>query len=109
MRLPYLAPSLLVTSVLGGCGSSSKPPEPIRSYTWMRAEQAGTFDKDAPGADKLYAHLQKTMPEVLNGDSVRWTFTKFLVDRKGHVVKRFESMHTPQSIEPEVVALLERK
>jgi glutathione peroxidase len=75
-------------------------------YTWMRAEQPGSFDKDAPGAEKLYAHLQKTTPEVLGTDAVKWNFTKFLVDRKGHVVKRFESMQTPESIEPEVAALL---
>lgn len=81
-------------------------PQAHPLYSWMRAEQPGNFDKDAPGAEKLYAHLQKTTPDVLGTDAVKWNFTKFLVDRKGHVVKRFESMQTPQSIEPEVVALL---
>lgn len=78
-------------------------------YTWMRAEQPGNFDKSAPGADKLAAHLEKTMPEVLGTDAVKWNFTKFLVDREGHVVKRFESMQTPESIEPELVAALAKK
>ena len=75
-------------------------------YVWMRGEQPGSFDKDAPGADKLYAHIEKTMPEVLGTDAVKWNFTKFLIDKKGRVVKRFESTQTPESIEPEVAALL---
>lgn len=78
-------------------------------YAWMRAEQPGSFDKDAPGAERLYAHLEKNTPEVLGTDAVKWNFTKFLVDREGQVVKRFESMQTPESIEPEIVALLGKR
>jgi glutathione peroxidase len=77
-------------------------------YAWMRAEQPGNFDKSAPGAERLYAHLEKSTPEVLGTDAVKWNFTKFLVDRKGQVVKRFESMQTPESIEPEIARLLAR-
>ncbi len=29
-------------------------------------------------------------PEWLVGDTIKWNFTKFLIDRNGHVVKRFE-------------------
>jgi glutathione peroxidase len=75
-------------------------------YKWMRAEQPGSFRADSPGAEKLYEHLQKTTPEVLGTDAVKWNFTKFLVDRKGKVVKRFESMETPESIEGDIVAQL---
>lgn len=75
-------------------------------YTFLRAEQKGSFGKEQPGAEKLYAHLEKTQPELLGTDAVKWNFTKFLVDRKGKVVKRFESSETPQSIEGEVVAQL---
>jgi glutathione peroxidase len=78
-------------------------------YVWLRAEQPGHLDKEsaaAIGAEKLYAHLAKSTPEVLGTDAIKWNFTKFLVDRQGHVVKRFESPQTPESIEPEVAALL---
>lgn len=78
-------------------------------YAWMRAQQPGSFDKDTPGAEKLYAHLEKNTPEVLGTDAVKWNFTKFVVDRKGQVVKRFESMQSPESIEPEIVALLAQR
>ncbi len=75
-------------------------------YRFLRAEQKGSFTKDTPGAEKLYAHLEKSMPEVLGTDAVKWNFTKFLVDRKGHVVTRFESAETPAAIEAKVVELL---
>ncbi len=78
-------------------------------YKHLRAEQAGSFSKDLPGVERLYAHLEKTMPEVLGTDAVKWNFTKFLVDRQGKVVKRFESSETPQAIEGEIVARLNEK
>ena len=78
-------------------------------YKHLRAEQAGSFSKDLPGAEMLYGHLEKTQPELLGTDAVKWNFTKFLVDRRGKVVKRFESMETPQSFEAEVVARLNEK
>ncbi|MEA2747683.1 MAG: hypothetical protein QOI41_1826 [Myxococcales bacterium] len=78
-------------------------------YRLLRAEQPGSLTKDTPGAEKLYAHLEKSTPQVLGTDAVKWNFTKFLVDRNGKVVKRFESPETPQAIEPEIVAQLAKK
>ena len=78
-------------------------------YKHLRAEQAGSFSKDLPGAEMLYNHLEKTQPELLGTDAVKWNFTKFLVDRHGKVVKRFESMEPPQAFEAEVVARLNEK
>ena len=85
-------------------GSNANP-----LYRMLRSEAPGTFSKELPGADKLYAHLEKTMPEVLNTDAIKWNFTKFLIDRQGKVVKRFEPVETPQAMEPEIVALLAKK
>jgi len=38
----------------------------------------------------LYAYLAKGANPSVAGD-IQWNFTKFLVDRSGHVVRRFES------------------
>ena len=78
-------------------------------YTYLRDEQPGTFSKDTPGAEQLYGHLEKALPEVLGTDAVKWNFTKFLVDREGNVVKRFESPETPEAIEPQIAAALAQK
>lgn len=78
-------------------------------YAHLRAAQPGSFSKDAPGAEKLAGHLEKTQPELLGTDAVKWNFTKFLVARDGAVVKRFESYETPEAIEPAVAAELAKR
>jgi glutathione peroxidase len=48
------------------------------------------------GADKtpLYGYLtEKT------GGDIKWNFTKFLIDKKGNIVSRFESAVTPEAAE----------
>jgi glutathione peroxidase len=57
-------------------------------------------DDQAP----LYSYLTKDANPSVAGD-IKWNFTKFLVDRDGHVVERFESAVTPDS--PEVIAAIE--
>ena len=55
----------------------------------------------------LFAYL--TSREPADQFDIKWNFAKFLVDREGNVVKRFESAETPQAIEPEIVARLNEK
>ena len=57
-------------------------------------------DDQAP----LYSFLTKDANPTLAGD-IKWNFTKFLVDRNGKVVERFEPAVTPDS--PEVVSAIE--
>jgi glutathione peroxidase len=49
------------------------------------------------GGDKtpLYQYLTDTSTKT--GGEIKWNFTKFLVDRKGNVISRFESAVTPDS------------
>ena len=44
-----------------------------------------------------------------NDPSIKWNFTKFLIDRKGNVVKRYESTASFDIIDHDVKALLEAK
>jgi len=44
----------------------------------------------------LYAYLTKETSPGISGD-IKWNFTKFLVDRDGKVVQRFEPAVTPDS------------
>jgi len=38
-------------------------------------------------------------PNPKTGGDIKWNFTKFLVDKKGNVINRFESAVTPESTE----------
>jgi glutathione peroxidase len=56
----------------------------------------------------LYALLKKARPGLLGSESIKWNFTKFLVDRDGSVVKRYAPTDTPENIEADLVRLLEK-
>jgi len=64
------------------------------------------FDMSHPVAEPLLAALEKNFPEYLEGDGIKWNFTKFLVDREGNVVKRFEPTTVPSAIAGDIEALL---
>ncbi len=48
----------------------------------------------------------KTEQSGILGDSIKWNFTKFLVDRQGNVVDRFAPQTTPEKIAPAIEKLL---
>lgn len=50
--------------------------------------------------------LVKNETKSRMGKRVKWNFTKFLVDKDGTPLKRFEPTETPAQIEPEIEKLL---
>ena len=63
------------------------------------------IDVNGKNASDLFKFLKKEKKSAL-GSSIKWNFTKFLIDREGNVVKRFAPTDTPQSIEQDIVSLL---
>ena len=55
--------------------------------------------------EPLFRFLKDNAPEN-KGKNVKWNFTKFLVDKEGNVVHRFEPTDTPESIEKSIEELL---
>ena len=45
-------------------------------------------------------------PDYKNNSNIKWNFTKFLVDREGNVVERFESTISPEKIEEKIQELI---
>jgi glutathione peroxidase len=60
------------------------------------------------GEDKapLYRFLTDTAANPKTGGEIKWNFTKFLIDRDGKVIARFESPVKPDS--PEVISAIEK-
>jgi len=60
------------------------------------------------GEDKapLYQFLTDTTANPKTGGEIKWNFTKFLIDRNGKVIARFESPVKPDS--PEVISAIEK-
>ena len=53
----------------------------------------------------LFAYLKKQKSGLL-GSSIKWNFTKFLVDRSGRVVARHAPTARPEGLKKEIEALL---
>lgn len=53
----------------------------------------------------LYRFIKDACP-VKTGKNIKWNFTKFLVDRSGNVVNRFEPTEAPSSFEDKIKELL---
>jgi glutathione peroxidase len=51
------------------------------------------------GADKTPLYQYLTDASAKTGGEIKWNFTKFLVDKKGNVINRFESPVTPEATE----------
>jgi glutathione peroxidase len=49
------------------------------------------------GDDKAPLYQYLTDASAKTGGEIKWNFTKFLVDKKGNVINRFESAVTPES------------
>jgi len=56
-------------------------------------------------AHPLFRYLKKELPGMAGG-TVKWNFTKFLVDRQGRPVRRFSPNTEPAAIEEHIEALL---
>ena len=63
------------------------------------------IDVNGPGAHPLYVHLKGAKSGLL-GSSIKWNFTKFLVDRSGKVVARHAPTAAPQGLKKDIEALL---
>ena len=57
-------------------------------------------------AHPLYKYLKKEQTGFLGTESIKWNFTKFLVDRDGNVVERFGSSTKPKELIKEIESLL---
>jgi glutathione peroxidase len=64
-------------------------------------------DVKGDDAHPLFKYLSKEAPGVLGSKSVKWNFTKFLVDQEGRVLKRFSPQTTPDQIEADIAKLLD--
>lgn len=75
---------------------------------FCRANYGVTFpvfakiDVNGEHADQLYQYLTSLEPA---GD-IQWNFTKFLFDRQGGYLKRYEPSTTPEDLDPDVSTAL---
>ncbi|HSH24352.1 MAG TPA: glutathione peroxidase [Massilibacterium sp.] len=78
---------------------------PLFEYLTEQAHYRGIDTSNASGK-LIKTFLEENHPEFLIDDSIKWNFTKFLIDRNGNVVKRFEPSVEPFDMDSEIEELL---
>lgn len=66
------------------------------------------IDVNGSNAHPLFQYLTQQAKGILGTKSIKWNFTKFLVDQQGNVVKRFSPKETPDRIESYIQQLLKK-
>ena len=66
----------------------------------------GKIDVNGDNAAPLYQHLKDEARGLLGSKSIKWNFTKFLVDRTGKVVKRYPPQAKPEELARDIEVLI---
>lgn len=64
------------------------------------------IDVNGPDESILYTYLKSRKKGFLN-NKIKWNFTKFLIDRKGKVIKRYSPKVKPEKIASDIERLIE--
>lgn len=64
------------------------------------------IDVNGANASPLYGWLKTEAKGVMGSTSIKWNFTKFLIDRQGNVVKRYGPTDKPEAIAKDIAKLL---
>jgi glutathione peroxidase len=63
-------------------------------------------DVNGANAHPLFAWLKSEAPGLLGSKTIKWNFTKFLVDRQGKIAGRFAPTTEPKALRKDIEALL---
>ncbi|NMO88361.1 glutathione peroxidase [Actinomycetospora sp. TBRC 11914] len=77
-------------------------PDASPLFAFLRAEAPGDF---GPAYGSFHEAISRLRPDAAP-DEVKWNFTKFLVDRDGTVLRRYEPPVLPAQIAPDLDELL---
>lgn len=75
-------------------------------YTYLKGQKGFEGFGKSPMAIAMSAMLKKIDKDYKNNPDIKWNFTKFVVDRQGNVVARFEPTQSMDKVEECVASLL---
>lgn len=79
-------------------------------YTYLKSQKGfAGFDAEHPLTPMLESILERTDKDYAAKSDIKWNFTKFLIDRNGNVVERFEPTADMELVEERIKELLEKK
>ena len=75
-------------------------------YSYLKTQKGFEGFGKSPAALMMGAMLKKFDKDYKNNPNIKWNFTKFVVDREGNVVARFEPTADMKKVEECVAALI---
>lgn len=91
---------------------SQEPGEPDEIAEFCKVNFGLTFplmakvDVNGEGASPLFDWMKREATGLMGSKAIKWNFTKFLIDRDGHVVKRYGPADAPKTIAKDIEKLL---
>ena len=78
-------------------------------YSWLKSQKGfNGFDKSNKMGQILDSMLSRENLDYASNPDIKWNFTKFLIDREGNVVARYEPTEDMTTVENEIIALLKQ-
>ena len=74
-------------------------------YTFLKSEK-GFEGFTGEKADFMNAHVGNLVPNFRETSDIKWNFTKFLINKRGMVVARFEPTESLDNIAKQIEELL---
>jgi len=72
----------------------------------VKFDMFSKIDVNGENTHPLYIYLKNNSSGFMGIDTIKWNFTKFLVDKNGKVVQRYAPSTTPIQIEDDIKKLL---
>lgn len=76
-------------------------------YNYLKSQKGFKgLNMEHPIAPRLTEILTELVPDYKNTSDIKWNFTKFLIDKNGEVVERFEPTSEISEVEAKIKTLL---
>lgn len=93
-------------------GTHEEIIEFVKQYDPDMPEKLTFFEKgDVNGANtrEVFGFLKQQLKDEDGSDTIRWNFTKFLIDHEGNPYKRFAPTTPPKAMIDDIEMLLKKK
>ena len=75
-------------------------------YTYLKAQKGFEGFGEGKMAQTLHDYITKSNPDYQNNSDIKWNFTKFLINKQGKVVARFEPTEDLGKVAKQIEELL---
>lgn len=88
-------------------GNEAAIKEFVKKYN-VQFDMFSKIDVNGDDAHPLWKYLKLKQAGTFGSSSVKWNFTKFLIDKYGKPVARYEPLHEPLAIEVDLLKYFEK-